>query len=184
MVVLVVVASLGAVAAGCGTSLNAIVGSTSTTTTTAPASSPTASTSSTPQAGGVAVAFPVVACTTGTGAQLGTAGWKPSYLLAPIPTSLVGKVEFYSDGVHTVLGPISWSCSETLAPAGSSGLVVFPPNNPNPPVLGPPAAGTEGIFATYDNTGHAQGVALVCPLLHRARLAAAGGQVLDHQGGG
>jgi hypothetical protein len=154
---------VGAATTACGTSLSDIVGSTSTTSTTAPPSPSTAATSANPQAGGVSVAFPVVICTTGTGAALSSSGWRPSYLLAPVPTSLVGKVEFYSDGLHTVLGPIGWSCSQTLAPAGSSGLVVYPPNNPNPPVLGPPAAGTEGIFATYDTTGHAQGVALVCP---------------------
>jgi hypothetical protein len=31
--------------------------------------------------------------------------------MAPIPTSLVGKVTFYSDGVHTLLGPTGWDCA-------------------------------------------------------------------------
>jgi len=109
------------------------------------------------------VAFPVVACTTALGAALSADGWKPSVLVAPIPTALVGKVEFYSDGVHTVLGPIGWTCAQASADSPHSGLVVYPTNDPVPPTSGPPAAGSEGIFATFDSTGSSSGVALVCP---------------------
>jgi hypothetical protein len=167
----VALAAAGLVLAGCGTSLSAIVGSTSTTqapsdtstpTSTAPSPSPSPSTTA-PLDGEVAVAFPVVACSTSTGSALPNSGWKPSVLLAPIPTALVGKIEFYSDGVHTLLGPTGWTCSQTQSNQGSGGLVIYPYGSPDPPVNGPPAAGTEGVFALFDNTGHAPGVALVCP---------------------
>jgi hypothetical protein len=180
----------GAALTGCGSSL---LGTTS--TTPAPSASTTpASTSATtaPLNGEVAVAFPVVGCTTasaatggsgtggsGTGGGTGgggtggggtggggttsTQGWNPTILLAPIPTALVGKVEFYSDGAHTVLGPTGWTCSVITSNQGAIVLVVYPADDPNPPITGIPAAGSEGVFATFDSTGHAQGAALVCP---------------------
>lgn len=40
---------------------------------------------------------------------------------------------------------------------------MYPPDDPNPPVAGAPAPGTEGIFATYATTGTPAGVDLVCP---------------------
>jgi hypothetical protein len=151
----------GLLLSGCSSSL---IGS-ATTTPTGSAPSTTASTTPAPApiAGEVAVAFPVVSCTTSSGGSLGSQGWRPSVLLAPVPTALVGKVEFYSDGSHTVLGPSGWSCAQTLGNQGATGLVVSPPGAPNPPAGGSPTAGTEGIFAVFDNTGYAQGVALVCP---------------------
>jgi hypothetical protein len=109
------------------------------------------------------VAFPVVVCTSPTGGSLGSSGWKPSVLLAPIPTTLVGKVEFYSDGIHAVLGPNGWNCTQTLSAEGASGLTVYPANA-SPPLAGvPPTAGAQGVFATFDSTGHVPGIALVCP---------------------
>jgi hypothetical protein len=145
---------------GCGTSLLAA-------SPTAPAPSGSSGSTVTPTTaplnGEVAVAFPVVACTSASGASLGTQGWRPSVLLAPIPTALVGKVEFYSDGIHTLLGPSDWSCSQVMSTQSGNGLVVYPSNNPNPPVFGPPTPGTEGVFATFDSTGRTQGVAMVCP---------------------
>jgi len=115
-----------------------------------------------PLTGEVAVAFPVVACTDSTGGSLGTRGWRPTVLLAPIPTALVGKVVFYSDGVHTVLGPTGWTCSQTVGNQGASGLVVYPPGT-GPPGATIPPAGSEGIFSIFDTTGSAAGIALVCP---------------------
>jgi hypothetical protein len=163
--------ALGVVLAGCGTSLLATTTSTSapSVSTTLAATSPTG-----PLAGEVAVAYPVVECTSATsatgaggrspsGGAQGKQGWKPTILLAPIPTDLVGKVEFYSDGVHTVAGPTGWTCSVLPGSQGTGGLVVYPSDDPNPPISGIPPAGTEGIFATFDTTGHAEGVTLVCP---------------------
>ena len=152
---------VGVVLSGCGKSLNAIVGSTSTTLdpVTANGENPDA----TPAGSGeVAVAFPVTACTTVFGTALPGGGWKPNVLLAPIPTALVGKVEFYTDGTHTVLGPYGWSCSEWSAVSGSTGLVVFPPNTTEPAVNVMPPAGTEGVFASFSTTGSTQGIAEVC----------------------
>ena len=107
---------------GCGAS--SLIGSAATTTTPAAPSSPS---TTVPTNGEIAVAFPVVACTTPSGAPANTTGWKPTVLLAPIPTSLVGKVAFYTDGTHTVLGPVGWSCTQTInnsaanAASGTSG---------------------------------------------------------------
>jgi hypothetical protein len=152
------VVALGSALSGCGTSLLA-----TTTTTASTAASQTSTTTTAPLSGEVAVAFPVVECTSSTGAPLETEGWKPSILLAPIPTALAGKVDFYSDSVHSVLGPTGWSCAQTRGTDGARGLVVYPTDNPNPPIDGAPAPGTEGIFATFDDTGNTGGIALVCP---------------------
>ncbi len=164
MVTTVIAVIAGLVLSGCGSSLASIVGSTSTTRASAASTSTSTSpTTTAPLNGEVAVAFPVVACTTNTGAPLPGYGWKPTVLLAPIPTVLVGKVEFYSDGVHTVVGPTGWTCAQTVSVQGTGGLVVYPPGSPDPSGFGPPPAGSVGVFALFDNTGHAPGVALVCP---------------------
>lgn len=109
------------------------------------------------------MAFPVVACTTASGAPLGSSGWKPTILLAPIPTALVGTVEFYSDGVHTVLGPSGWTCAQTPPIQGATGLVVYPPGVTDPSLFGNAPVGSEGVFATFAATGTPHGVSLVCP---------------------
>jgi hypothetical protein len=195
------------VLAGCGTSLLDTSAS-----TTAPGSSTSstaggATSTTVPVNGEVAVAFPVVACTDpayGGSAIKSSSGWNPTILMAPVPTSLVGKVTFYTDGVHTLLGPSGWTCAlvapgtaatsgsstttstdygttttttttPTTTPTATSGqsaaigapgattLALYPPNDPNPPTTGVPAAGAEGIFATYATTGTDAGVFLVCP---------------------
>ncbi|HEY5097949.1 MAG TPA: hypothetical protein VII46_07865 [Acidimicrobiales bacterium] len=159
MAVLVV----GVVLAGCGSSLSAIVGSTSTTQNPANVARAAPTTSTPPLSGEVAVAFPVVACTTASGSPLPGQGWKPSVLLAPIPTTLVGHVEFYTDGTHTVLGPTGWACSQSTATTGAIGVTVYPTDSPPPVGDTPPSPGTEGVFATFDTTGRPSGAALVCP---------------------
>jgi hypothetical protein len=157
--VAVAVAVVGVLASGCGSSL---IGSASTTPPVPDSAGASTSTTTTaPLAGEVAVAFPVVACTTSSGQPLEAGGWSPTILLAPIPTALVGKVEFYSDGVHTVLGPSGWSCSQENEDRGDTGLVVYPPGTNPPAAL--VAAGTEGVFALFDNTGTVQGISQVCP---------------------
>lgn len=151
----------GAALTACGTSPAASSATKPVSSVTTRPQSVTATTG--PLTGEVAVAFPVVACTTSSGATLAGQGWKPSILLAPIPTALVGKVEFYSDGVHTVLGPNGWACSEAPQSDGGSGLVVYPPGSPDPPVGSSPAPGTQGIFAIFDTTDNVRGITLVCP---------------------
>ena len=154
-------AGLAVVASACGSSL---IGS---ATTSVPGAAPVqsgAAAATAPLGGEVAVAFPVSACTTSSGGRLNSGSWLPTVLLAPIPTGLVGKVEFYSDGAHTVLGPEGWTCQQTADPQGVvTGLVVYPPGTADPPVTTLPAAGSDGIFAIYASTGTTQGIALVCP---------------------
>ena len=184
--------------AGCGSNLLSTSSSgTDTTTSTTPGSPST----TVPVNGEVSVAFPVVACVTGFGTPIKSpTGWNPTILVAPIPTSLVGKVTFYSDGVHILLGPVGWTCAlvasgdsgqgssattTTTTPTGATGttvpaaaltgqsaamtsngsttLALYPPNDPTPPTSGAPAAGSEGIFATYASTGSPAGIDLVCP---------------------
>jgi hypothetical protein len=151
---------LAVMVSACGSSL---IGSASTTPPTSPKAT-VANASGSPLNGEVAVAFPVAACTTSTGNRLQSGGWLPTILLAPIPTGLVGKVEFYSDGVHTVLGPTGWTCQQSVDIEGAiTGLVVYPPGTPDPPVSTIPMAGSSGVYAIYDTTGTSQGIALVCP---------------------
>ena len=162
--------AVGIVLSGCGKSLNAIVGSTSTTEDPVTANGVSPDTTPT---GEVAVAFPVTDCSTPFGTALPNGGWKPSVLLAPIPTALVGKVEFYTDGTHTLLGPYGWNCSEWSAVAGSSGLAVYPPTATAPAVNVLAPAGTEGVFASFTTTGSTQGVAEVCHYFTVAKFQAA-----------
>jgi len=183
---LTAVVALAVVVAGCGSSLSGIVGSTSTTQPRpGSAASGTDSSTTTPLTGEVAVSFPVVGCVTPFGVPATNQGWRPSILLAPIPTALVGKVEFYSDGSHTLLGPVGWNCGLTRTDQGATELVVYPPGQPDPTAtttttsIPPPGfnaapttttvinvappAGTVGVFASFDSTANAQGIALVCP---------------------
>lgn len=104
------------------------------------------------------MAFPVVGCTTGFGTPPPGQSWKASILLAPIPTALVGRVEFYTDGPHAVLAPSGWSCVISTAPDGATDLSVEPPGESIAPT-----PGTQGVFATFDTTGRPAGAALVCP---------------------
>lgn len=160
---LAVLMVVGTLLTGCGTSLSDIVGSTSTTQNPVGVAGPGTSTPTPPPSGEVAVAFPVVDCVNAFGVQLPSQGWKPSVLLAPIPTSLVGKVEFYTDGTHTVVGPEGWSCSEWAPGPGATGLAVYPSNSPTPAPNAPAQAGDEGVFASFDTTGRPSGIAAVCP---------------------
>jgi len=207
-----VVAACGLLA-GCGSSL---IGSASPTDATPTSTTAGAAPSTTvPIDGEVAVAFPVVACTNpaaGGAVIKSSSGWSPSIITAPVPTSLVGKVTFYTDGVHILLAPSGWTCAlvqpgpsgqgagtvptttypgetTTSTPAGAttaattpgalgvptSGqgaaigapgattLAVYPSDDPNPPTVGAPAPGTEGVFATWATTGTDAGIDLVCP---------------------
>jgi len=200
---LAVVPTLGfLVLAGCGSSLLGTTSTTGAASSTATSDSPS---TTVPVNGEVAVAFPVVACTNpsaGGAAIKSRTGWNPTILVAPVPTSLVGKVTFYTDGVHTLLGPTGWTCalmtagastaypgqaatppatsasgqtvtsipsasptsgqSGAIAAPGGITLAVYPSDAPNPPTSGPPAPGTEGIFASYATTATTAGVGLVC----------------------
>jgi hypothetical protein len=147
-------AVLGAVsvtASACGSSL---IGS---ATSTPPSSSPSVSSQQRsalakdgPLNSEVAVAFPVAACATSSDHPLESDGWLPTILLAPIPTGLVGKVEFYSDGFHTVLGPTGWICQQTVDIEGTiTGLTVYPPGTADH-CSGIPPNGQQTSLATPD----------------------------------
>ena len=155
--------AVGVVLSGCGNSLSAIVGSTSTTQSSVTTTGASPVTTMPALSGEVAVAFPVVGCTNPNGNELPSQGWKPSVLLAPVPTALVGKVEFYTDGTRTLLGPSGWSCSEWTASSGATDLVVSAAAATTPTPDSPVGAGTEGVFATFDTTGRFSGIAMVCP---------------------
>jgi hypothetical protein len=155
--------TVGVALTGCGQSISAIVGSTSTTADPNAVVGTGTSTTKPAASGEVAVAFPVVTCTSGFGVPLTNQGWKPSVLLAPIPTALVGDVEFYTDGTHTLLGPEGWNCSSWSASPGATGLAVYPSNLPAPAANTPAQPGDEGIFANFDTTGRTAGIAAVCP---------------------
>jgi hypothetical protein len=154
---------VGVALAGCGSSLSAIVGSTSSTPNPATVAGAAPSTSTPPLSGEVAVAFPVVTCTTASGSPLANQGWNPGVLLAPIPTALVGHVEFYTDGARTLLGPTGWACSQSSTSTGAVRVVVYPTASPPPAADTAPSPGAEGIFATFDTTGRSSGAAAVCP---------------------
>jgi hypothetical protein len=93
----------------------------------------------------------------------GSTGWRPAFMLAPVPTALIGLLEFYSDGVHTVLAPNGWTCATLTPSQQETELVVYPANDPDPPTSGTPAAGSQGVFAFFDTTNQPQGVSIVCP---------------------
>ena len=115
------VAALGLTAlAGCGTS--SLLG-TSSTTGVSSSTTPGAPTTTVPVNGEVAVAFPVVACVNPNGGSplKSRTGWSPTIVAAAVPTSLVGKVAFYTDGLHLVLGPTGWTCAPVTPGPGAAG---------------------------------------------------------------
>jgi hypothetical protein len=63
----------------------------------------------------------------------------------------------------TPLGVPTSGQGAAISAEGSTTLAVYPSNAPNPPTTGPPATGTEGVFATWATTGSNAGVDLVCP---------------------
>ncbi len=154
------VAGLGLLA-GCGSSLlgsTSSTGASSTSTTSGSSSSTTV-----PINGEVAVAFPVVACidpSYGGSAIKASSGWRPSIILAPVPTSLVGKVTFYTDGVHTLLAPSGWTCA-LVAPIptghgnqGTTSSTTPTPFNGGTTTTSSPSAGpTSGQYAAIGSPG-------------------------------
>lgn len=153
-----VVAVLGLlVPAGCGSSLLGTTSSTGVASSTASSGSPS---TTVPVNGEVAVAFPVVACTdpaAGGRVVRPRGGWDPTILLAPVPTSLVGKVTFYSDGVHVVLGPTGWTCSPVTAGPGGTQPV------PQPGAGSSASSGTTVATAPSAVPTAGQGAAIVAP---------------------
>ena len=130
-----------------------------------PSAGASASTTTTaPLTGEVAVAFPVVACTTSSGAPLASQGMEAHRPAGADPDRPGGQGGvLLGRGAHrarperlgllaeprTARGPPGWWSTLRARP-----LPRWPSSRP---------AGTEGIFAIFDNTGTAQGISLVCP---------------------
>jgi len=178
-------AGLALATAGCGSSLFA------TSTATVASSTTTTTTTTAPTVTGVAVGIPVAGCTAGApsngglgqasgsgtgdtngqgtsvssgGGEGGTSsGWRPSFMLAPVPTALISQLEFYSDGLHTVLAPPGWTCAVLDPSNQETELVVYPAGDPDPPTTGGPVSGSQGVFAIFDTTDEPQGISVVCP---------------------
>jgi len=112
--------------------------------------------------GNTTVALSVSPCSSTSGAPTTGPPWRPSKLLGLVPADLVSKVEFYSSGTETLLGPRGWSCSQVTGADGSSEMAVYPLGNTDPTSEQIPA-GTIGVFAGYDYTGHNPGIDTVCP---------------------
>jgi hypothetical protein len=143
--------------AGCGSSLLGTSSPTGPGSSVASSGSPS---TTVPVNGEVAVAFPVVACTdpaAGGRSVRPRGGWNPTILLAPVPTSLVGKVTFYSDGVHFLLGPTGWTCSPVATVTGGTGPA------PQPGAASTASSGTTVATAPSALPTAGQGAAIGAP---------------------
>jgi hypothetical protein len=109
------------------------------------------------------VGIPVVPCqaTSGT-SQRPTAG-VPRLLAATMTKASSTRLNFYSNGVITVLGPKGWACTSLFATDGSESLAAFPPGQADPSLSDAPT-NAHGVIGRVDFTGHGPGVALVCGL--------------------
>jgi hypothetical protein len=139
--------------AGCGSSLLGTTASTGLTSSSGPSGSPS---TTVPVNSEVAVAFPVVACTDPGGSAIRSrSGWSPTILLAPVPTSLVGKLTFYTDGVHFLLGPTGWTCALTTPGTGGPQATTTTPSTDQTGATIPsaaPASGQNGAIAAAGGT--------------------------------
>lgn len=108
--------------------------------------------------------LPVEACAS-TSAVTGTGPlWVPTKLAGAVPAAVANRLEYYSVGSETLLGPRGWTCNQLHATDGSAQMAVYPPGSPNPTsVAGRPGPGTQLVDATFDYTGHVPGIDLVCP---------------------
>ncbi len=149
-------ATLGlTVLTGCGITL---LSTTSTTGVSPSVASSSSTTTTVPLNGEVAVGFPVVACGApdrGDAPIASHGSWNPTILLAPVPTSLVGKVTFFTDGVHVLLGPTGWTCSSVAPGAGGTTQSSSSATTPNPP------SSTAGTTAPSTAPASGQGAAII-----------------------
>ena len=104
--------------------------------------------------------LPVVSCPTSYGA-----GESPRPFVArELPTtSTVRGLDFYSNGLLTVLGPAGWACGALVAADGGQKIDVFPPGQPDDATRLAPR-GTELVEVVGDYTGHVPGAEVVCAL--------------------
>ncbi len=125
---------------------------------------PTPTTTSTAVAGTSATALPVGACSQTFGGPSAGPAWVPRQLAGAIPPAAAPRLEFYSIGTESLLGPRGWSCAQLTSADGSAVMDVYPPGEPNPTTAPTrPSVGSQVISASFDYTGHVPGVDLVCP---------------------
>ncbi len=130
------------------------------------ASRPKAKNSNQPSAPSIGV-LPVISCSTTYGA-----GSPPSPFVArQLPTtSSTRGVNFYSNGLLTVLAPSGWACSALVAGDGGQRLDVYPPGKPDYASELPPK-GAKLVEIQGEYTGHIPGAQLVCSLFPRSAAA-------------
>jgi hypothetical protein len=88
--------------------------------------------------------------------------WVPTELPATVTASAAKKLEFYSVGSESVLGPRGWDCAQLFATDGSAQLAVTPPRRLSP-FFTPSRPGMQLVLAKFDYTGHVPGYDLACP---------------------
>jgi hypothetical protein len=109
------------------------------------------------------VGVPVVPCQAINGASPTPTAGVPRLLATTISKAASQRLNFYSNGVITVLGPKGWACTSLFAADGSQSLAAFPPGQLDPSLPDAPAT-AQGVIGRVDFTGHGPGVALVCGL--------------------
>lgn len=117
------------------------------------------------------LAVKVVSCRIQFGAPGSTPSWSPSSLPVNLPARTAARVNFYSDGLVTVLGPKGWACSGLEAADGGASLSVFPTSQADPLSSDHPPATSAGVTVRLDYTGHGPGAEVVCALFPGTQAA-------------
>lgn len=113
--------------------------------------------------------LPVISCTTTYG---GPTPQQPPFVPAQLPTTTTTAkgLDYYSNGLITVLGPAGWSCSALVAGDGGEGIDVVPPGTTNANSTVTPK-GKPVVQVAVDYTGHIPGADLVCALFPNSAAA-------------
>jgi hypothetical protein len=120
------------------------------------------STTTIPESTVTPTVLPVGSCTNTSGVASTGPLWVPTKLIAVLSPANAASLEFYSVGTETLLGPRGWSCAQLAAADGSSEMAVYPPGVANPTEGAPSSVPSQGIYASFDYTGHVPGLDLVC----------------------
>jgi hypothetical protein len=113
------------------------------------------------------VAVPVVACQAVSGVSPSPEAGIPRLLATTMSKASSKRLNFYSNGVITVLGPKGWACTSLFAADGSQSLAAFPPGQADPS-SGDAPSNSQGVIGRVDFTGHGPGFALACGLFPNA----------------
>jgi hypothetical protein len=74
----------------------------------------------------------------------------PTKLLAALTKSEASRLQFYSDGHQTVLGPRGWACQALLAGDGSQALEVYPAGSADAVSLPSSTTPGQSVYAASD----------------------------------